>query len=158
MPKKSWEEREEKKIENQKEEIKEEVKEEDSIDVPTVTKYPTAFPLHAVDELTRIVSQRDWSNEKALLGRVVWELQGAAQRIYLGDPDKQLIRGAPIDVKELPGKLYAAREAVYKALNQLRVLTPKNLDPTDRVACEKLLDNVLVTLAWLRKSALDSTK
>ena len=50
--------------------------------------YPDSFPYTSVSEVVRIVKSGDLASEKAAFGKHIWVVQGYAQSMLLGDPDK----------------------------------------------------------------------
>jgi hypothetical protein len=129
--------------------------------LPPVTRaaYPQAFPEQAVREIIEIVKRKTWLEDRAALGRCIYELFGASCRIWLGDPDGQRITAAPIDPKQLSQALYVCREEIMKAVIELRnpALVKAVGTSEDRRACTALLEWSLVPLAWLRKATLEAS-
>src|ERR1035437_6026304 len=82
--------------------------------------YPQGFPEEAVDDLIAIGGRQTYRVDRALLGKAVWEVIGAAHRIYFGDPNGNRIAASPINIHELCDKLYRCREVLYRALAEVR--------------------------------------
>jgi hypothetical protein len=79
------------------------------------TQYPLAFPIEALDEITDIVGEGRWYEERAEFARAVWEIEGAAFRIFFGNPEKSVIDVAPIDVNDLRTRLVECHELLEDA-------------------------------------------
>ena len=64
------------------------------------SSYPQVYPLAALQDIRMIAKRGTWLMDRAVLGRAVWEVQGAAQKICIGDPDGQPSEDVAIDPKQ----------------------------------------------------------
>ena len=50
-------------------------------------KYPDSFPLDSIREIVNVVRSGDLKNQASVLAFHVWNVQGYAQKTFIGDPD-----------------------------------------------------------------------
>jgi hypothetical protein len=51
------------------------------------TKYPDNFPLDSVREIVNVVRSGDIKSQASILAFHIWNVQGYAQKTFIGDPD-----------------------------------------------------------------------
>ena len=131
------------------------------------TSYPLAYPTAALADIRRVSRQGTWLQDRVVVAHAVWEILGAAQAISIGNPDDSEIE-SPSDPQKLADDLYAIRELVHKGVASMRATSTPAPGSGDAIveqsiltsarAMEATLNVALVSLAWLRKIALDQAK